>query len=365
MKQQCHPPWVLAIVIALAAVTAAAQHNAYTVPGIQVRTTLSVPIPGSQGMRAPMAAAVFQEITPCKLVSTLADDHYPPPWGGPKLALNESRYVPAAGSLSDGIWMNPCSGMVPDGAPAIAVRVTVLNADGEGTIYLAPSSWAAVAGLPAVQFKQGQTAVEEAGVMLSAGAFVAQSWNACSDLQIEILGYFLEDALQKQAMAGGPKGDKGDAGPIGPTGEPGAIGPQGPQGDQGATGAQGPQGPIGPQGPAGDQGPAGAIGAQGPQGATGSQGPQGAVGPPGPQGDPGPAGPPGPSGGGWVSSAFCFGQGENSLTIYAATVHASSAILVTVTGPSLGNTISVAGQGEGWVTISGKPATCFRIVVFN
>lgn len=66
-----------------------------------------------------------------------------------------------------------------------------------------------------------------------------------------------------------------------------------------------------------------------------------------------------------MSSAYCLGQGQNSLTIYSATIHSSSAILVTVTGPSLGNTISVAGQGEGWATISGKPATCFRIVAFD
>ena len=53
------------------------------------------------------------------------------------------------------------------------------------------------------------------------------------------------------------------------------------------------------------------------------------------------------------------------MTLFNSAIHTTSAILVTVTGPSLGNTISVAAQGEGWVTISGKPATCFRYVVFN
>jgi hypothetical protein len=38
---------------------------------------------------------------------------------------------------------------------------------------------------------------------------------------------------------------------------------------------------------------------------------------------------------------------------------------VTVVGRSLGNTISVLSESEGSATISGKPATCFRIVVFN
>jgi len=36
-----------------------------------------------------------------------------------------------------------------------------------------------------------------------------------------------------------------------------------------------------------------------------------------------------------------------------------------VVGRSLGNTISVLSQSEGSATISGKPATCFRLVVFN
>jgi hypothetical protein len=87
------------------------------------------------------------------------------------------------------------------------------------------------------------------------------------------------------------------------------------------------------------------------------------MGPQGPQGLQGPPGPPGS--GAWVSSENCMGRGENSITLSNSAVHASSAILVTVTGRSLGNTISVLAQGEGWVTISGKPATCFRYIVFN
>lgn len=66
-----------------------------------------------------------------------------------------------------------------------------------------------------------------------------------------------------------------------------------------------------------------------------------------------------------MSSTICLGQGENSITIMNAALHSASAILLTVTGPSLGNTISVAAQGEGWLTVSGKPATCFRYIVFN
>ena len=57
------------------AVAAGAQtsgHNPYTVPGVQVRTALTIPIPGMTGVNAPMRAAIFQEIAPCKLVSMTA-----------------------------------------------------------------------------------------------------------------------------------------------------------------------------------------------------------------------------------------------------------------------------------------------------
>ncbi|HEV2720721.1 MAG TPA: hypothetical protein VG323_11930, partial [Thermoanaerobaculia bacterium] len=235
-----------AIALTLLASVAGAQttgHNPYTVPGVQVRTALSIPIPGTNGATAPMAAAIFQEIAPCTLVSTA----YPAPWSGAKFTLNESRVYTAAGTLGDGAWTNPCTGKVPLTAAAISVRVTVTNGDSNGTIYLAPSNWSAVAGLPVLEFTQGQTAVEEGGVMLDNGSFTALSWNACAELQIDVLGFFLEDKLQKQAMIGGPKGDKGDPGPTGAAGEPGAAGPQGAQGPQGQQGEQGATGTQGPQ----------------------------------------------------------------------------------------------------------------------
>ena len=89
----------------------------------------------------------------------------------------------------------------------------------------------------------------------------------------------------------------------------------------------------------------------------------------GPMGPAGPEGPQGPKGndgvGAYVSGVNCIGQGDSSITFSNSAVHVNSAILVTVTGRSLGNTISVLSQREGSVTISGKPATCFRYVIFN
>jgi hypothetical protein len=378
--QRNHPPWIIAtIAIALMAVAASAQtpgHNPYTVPGVQIRTSLAIPVPGFSGQTAPMAAAVFQEIAPCKLVSTLKIDQYPAQWGGTKFALNESRIYAAAGTLTDGVWTNPCSGAVPIYAAAIAVRVTAANGDGDGTIYLAPSTWSPVAGLPIVQFKQGETAVEEGGVMLDNGSFTALSWNACSDLQIEVLGFFLEDKLQKEAVSGGkqgPKGDQGDPGPAGPAGanglpgpagEPGAIGPSGP------AGAQGPQGEQGVAGATGATGLQGAAGATGPQGEVGAQGPMGLMGPMGPIGPTGPQGPTGPSGNNGLSitilqgPALVFPPG-GQLTVWDANVKTSSVILLEYVNTSTGNVLAIVSQSNGAFTASGSPNKAFKYVVLT
>jgi len=394
MQRKDHLPWIIAIAITWLAMAATAQtvsHNPYTVPGVQVRTALTIPIPGMSGVNAPMHAAIFQEIAPCKLVSTLQSDAYPARWGGPKFALNESRIYAAAGSLSDGVWMNPCSGAVPAGVSAIAVRVTVSNSDGDGAIYLAPSNWAAVAGLAVVQFKQGETKTEEGGVMLAEDSFVAQSWTARADLQIEVLGFFLEDKLQKEAMRGGPKGDKGDpgpagtageagaigpmgpAGPQGPTGEAGAIGPAGPQGEigpQGLIGPAGPQGPSGPTGPQGDPGAPGTAGAIGPAGPQGQQGPMGLTGPIGPTGATGATGPqglPGAAGADGKSYLMAMGTGTftpGTLRIYNAAVTAGSYVFLQYNHPgSPGNACSVEAVGIGWFDVSGSTGKKFMYLV--
>jgi len=137
----------------------------------------------------------------------------------------------------------------------------------------------------------------------------------------------------------GAKGEKGDPGVAGAKGE------KGDKGDTGATGAKGDKG---------DPGVAGAKGEKGDKGDTGATGAQGPMGPQGPAGS-----------GAWVSGVYCMEQGQNSVVVNSSAIHANSAILATVVGRSLGNTISVLSQSEGSATISGKPATCFRLVVFN
>lgn len=352
-------------------------HNPYTVLGVQLRAALLADAAdGSSAIS--VGPAVFQEIVPCRFISTLNADHYPADWGGPSFAPNESRsYVPT-GTLVSGDFVNPCSDRIPVESLAVAARIWASGSksakSSEDTIvWLTPGHGAAPDKLSKIAVRKEIKTMAEASVVLRDRMFTVTAQNVGADLAIDIIGYFLPDTYGI-----GAKGDKGDAGAVGATGPAGPQGEAGAKGDKGDAGAVGPAGPAGPQGEAGakgDKGDKGDAGAQGAKGDTGAQGPkgdkgdtgaQGAQGPMGPQGPQGLQGPQGPPGSGaWVSSENCMGRGENSVTLQNPAVHASSAILVTVTGRSLGNTISVLAQGEGWVTISGKPATCFRYIVFN
>jgi len=457
MKTTKLTSFLIVLMLTLAAPFAMADgpaiHNPYTILGVQLRSAL---IADSADGSSPVTvgAAVFQEIVPCRLISTVEADHYSPQWGMPAFSPNESRSYRATGELIDGNWTNPCSAQIPNNALAVAARVWRVGAWSDGTVmWVTPGSGSAPDKMSKVVLREGEATAAEATFLLRNQMFTITSQVGGSDLMVDVIGYFLPDPWGR-----GEKGDKGDtgaAGPQGPAGaqglqgekgERGADGAQGLKGDKGNDGAQGPQGlkgdtgAIGPQGIQGEKGERGADGAQGPQGlqglkgdtgvqgiqgekgergADGAQGPQGlkgdkgdkgdrgedgAIGPKGdkgdkgdkgergtdgapglkgdkgdpgqngaigpmglmgPQGPEGPAGPPGPPGGPYVSGVNCMAQGVNSITIANSAVHVNSAILVTVTGRSLGNTISVLEQSEGSLTVSGKPATCFRYVIFN
>jgi hypothetical protein len=282
-------------------------HEPYTFGGFRVRSSIAVPMPDVFGPRVMnMGPGLFQEIAPCRFISTVAGDHYPPPWGGPAFHIDESRSYQVVGTMQTAGWENPCSRVVPPEALAVALRVYITNATGPGTIYLAPAAWAAAAGLPVVTFHEGDDIEEESAMMIRGGGFTLASFNASTDIAVDLLGYFLEDpdahGVQGEAGPAGPQGPQGDigpAGPQGPSGEPGPAGPQGPQGEPGPIGLTGPQGEpgaIGADGPRGPQGDPGLTGAQGPQGPAGPTGPQGEPGAAGLQGPAGPAGPSGPQG---------------------------------------------------------------------
>jgi len=463
---------LIALALTLSAPFAVAEepaiHNPYTVLGVQLRAALIAD--ASDGASAvTVGPAVFQEIIPCRLISTLEPDHYSPQWGRPSFAPNESRSYRATGELIDGTFVNPCSQQIPVNALAVAARVWAIGPASDATVvWVTPGTSGMPDSLSKVVLREGERSAAEATFVLRNHMFTVTSQLGSADIVVDIIGYFLPDPWGR-----GEKGDKGDAGAMGPQGpkgdngaqgaqglqgaqgiqgekgergadgamgakgdkgndgETGAAGPAGAQGlkgdngaqgiqgekgergidgaqgakgekgndgaqglkgdkgdrgDDGAQGAKGDKGNDGAQGLKGDkgdrgaqglkgdkgddgaQGPKGDKGADGAQGTKGDKGDQGSIGPMGPEGPQGPQGiqgPVGPSGGPYVSSMNCLAQGENSITLQNANVHVNSAVMVTVTGRSLGNIISVLAQGEGWLTISGKPATCFRYVVFN
>ncbi|HJW93920.1 MAG TPA: hypothetical protein VJ901_09895 [Thermoanaerobaculia bacterium] len=362
-----------------------ATHNPYTVLGVQLRAAL---IANSADGASPVnvGPAVFQEIVPCRLISTLEVDHYSPQWGTPSLAPNESRSYRSTGMLVDGTWTNPCSQRIPENALAVAARVWAVGpaTNTAAVLWVTPGDGVAPDDMSKIVLRESEQSAAEATFVLHNHMFTMTSQNAGADFLVDVIGYFLPDPWGRGDKgergadgAQGLKGDKGDAGAQGIQGEKGErgadgaqglkgdkgdAGTQGIQGDKGERGADGAQGLKGDKGDAGAQGIQGEKGERGTDGAQGSKGDQGSMGPIGPQG---PQGPKGDSGGPYVSSMNCIAQGQNSITLTNSAVHANSAILVTVTGRSLGNTISVLDQGEGWVTISGKPATCFRYIVFN
>jgi hypothetical protein len=464
MKTQKFATILIVLALTLSAPFAVADdstpmHNPYTVLGVQLRAALIADASdGSSSVT--VGPAVFQEIIPCRLVSTLDADHYSQQWGTPTFAPNESRSYRSTGELVDGVWTNPCSKQIPENSLAVAARVWAVGPKSDAAVlWVTPGNGVTPDNLSKVVLREGEKTAAEATFVLRNHMFTMTSQTGSADIVIDIIGYFLPDPWGRgdkgdkgEAGATGPQGAKGDAGSQGiqgekgehgdagaqgfkgdkgDAGENGAAGATGAQGLKGDTGAQGIQGEKGEHGEAGAQGLKGDAGAQGLKGDTGAQGfkgdagaqglkgetgaqgakgdtgaqglkgdagaqgfkgdagaqgakgdtgtqgskgeagAQGAKGDRGEQGLTGPMGPqglqgiPGTSGGPYVSSLNCMAQGENSVTLSNSNVHVNSAIMVTVTGRSLGNIISVLAQGEGWLTVSGKPATCFRYVVFN
>ena len=390
-------------------------HNPYTILGVQLRSVLlSDPADGSSAVS--YGPAIFQEIVPCRFISTLEADNYPHEWGGPAYAPNESRSYRPTGEMRTADWTNPCNLQVPNEAIAVAARIWATGTRstkslGTQAVWLTPGKDVAPPDLSSkIALRPGEQAMNEASVVLRDHMFTLTAQQGGVDLVVDIIGYFLPDKWNVAGPKGdkgdpgvagaqGLKGDKGDSGVAGAhgdkgdKGDPGVAGAQGDKGEKGDPGVAGAQGEKGEKGDAGlagakgdkgdkgdpgvagaqgekgdkgDRGEAGAKGEKGDKGDTGATGATGAQGPMGPMGPMGPQGPKGdPGSGAWVSSVHCMDQGENSVVVNSSAIHANSAILATVVGRSLGNTLSVLSQSEGSAVISGKPATCFRLVVFN
>jgi hypothetical protein len=374
-------------------------HNPYTFLGMQIRTHLLPTTPGANGES--LGPLVFQEIVPCRFVSTLEADKYDAPWGGKEFSQHESRtYFPKGYLVSSKGWENPCSLHVPSDAVAVAVRLMAHTPDNAGTVYLAPSTYNA-AGQAALDFSAKANEMEEASVVLRNDGF-AISTDQAAHLTIDITGYYLRDDVNAYGGRGekgdkgdqgsqgtqgiqgdrgeqglqGAKGDKGEQGLQGAKGDTGEQGLQGIQGEKGNDGAQGPQGiqgekgNDGAQGPQGIQGEKGNDGAQGPQGIQGQkgdkgdQGSNGLQGPMGPQGPTGPRGPAGPAGLATSTGASSFPP-PGSIKIWDGAVNANSFIVVQYDEISNGNAIGVASQGNGWFVATGSPNKPFKYIVLT
>ena len=117
---------------------------------------------------------------------------------------------------------------------------------------------------------------------------------------------------------------------VSPGGLIGATGIQGVTGATGPTGAQGLQGITGATGPTGSVGPQGNQGSPGITGVTGATGPTGSVGPAGNAGSPGITGV-------WVNNNGITLGNFNTINLLGG--------LYGVTGPSVGNIVTIAGPG--------------------
>ena len=342
-------------------------HEPFTANGMQVRMSIINPINNSD--QSVLTPTVFQEIAPCRLTSTLAVETYASQWGGPSYQANESRRYAGRGYLSAENFTNPCSEAVPNNAIGLVGRFTVTSAAGDGEIHVDATNASSSHAATVLKFHKGQTLMFEAGVMFAPdGSFDVATWYAGADVQIDVLGYLMNDP----APTGGPKGDKGDKGDTGAVGakgdkgDNGSVGAKGDKGDNGSVGAKGDKGDKGENGVAGPQGPTGPAGLQG---ATGPQGPQGLIGPMGPQGPQGNPGRDGRNGMTAIKGGACYPPGTNANSVVSvrdASVTANSIVMLNYTDDnSKGQAQALVSQGEGHFETTGSPNTCFQYVVIN
>ena len=395
------------------------EHNPYVVRGVQLRSNLLAQLaPGSPTVS--LGPLVFQEIIPCRFVSTLEADHYPAEWGGPAFQVNESRTYHPLGVIRNATFTNPCSELIPAESVAVALRVESPSPRSTGDIYLTPGAMVPVYEHSSkLALRAGQALLAEATVVLQNYSFTVTSANVSTDMTIDIIGFFIPDpwgaggkgdkgdrgergeqglqgvqgakgdqgARGEQGLKGddgakgdkgdrgeqglqGAKGDQGERGAQGLKGDDGAKGDRGERGEQGLKGDKGDRGDRGEQGLKGDKGDRGDRGEAGPQGLKGDKGENGAQGPMGPMGPQGPQGPKGDkgdagTGGVTMSSGSGTFPPPGNLTIYNQNCHSNSVIMLVYKDVSNGNALAVVSQSEGVFTVSGSPNKPFRYVILN
>jgi hypothetical protein len=364
---------VIAIVLIASFVPAAMggqhkEYNPYTVLGMQIRTQLLPETPGAEGVE--LGPLVFQEIVPCRFVSTLEEDKYEDPWGPEAFQIHERRtYYPKGELVAANGWTNPCSRHVPADAVAVALRLMSHGPDHSGNMFLAPAHGTSLK--PSLVFTGGKNEMKEANVVLRDDGFT-MSVDQSTHMTIDIIGYF-----ERDEMGYGVKGEKGDAGEKGETGEQGLQGLQGERGekgDRGETGAQGVQGLQGERGEKGDRGETGAQGIQGDRGEKGETGERGLQGERGAQGLPGAPGQKGEKGDkgdkgdvgvrGSIGGPYVFPPG-GSLYIADPNVTQNSFIILTYIDVSNGNALGIESQSNGSFVATGSPNKPFQYIVLT
>ncbi|MCU1397302.1 MAG: collagen triple helix repeat protein [Acidimicrobiales bacterium] len=141
--------------------------------------------------------------------------------------------------------------VVPAGATAVVLNVTVVDPTAVGFLSLRSVDATGAPPTSSLNFSAGQRVANSATVQLPATgnfqAYYGAAPGASVDLVIDVVGYYVPGGA-------GPAGPQGPTGAKGDTGATGATGSQGPPGATGSTGGVGSQGPIGQQGPIGPAG---------------------------------------------------------------------------------------------------------------
>jgi hypothetical protein len=197
MKSQKFFSFLIMLALTLSAPFAVAEeptlHNPYTVLGVQLRAALIAD--AADGASAvTVGPAVFQEIVPCRLVSTLEADGYSPLWGRPAFAPNESRAYRSTGELVDGAWTNPCSRQIPDNTLAIAARVWAVGSRTDATVlWVTPGNGAAPDSTSKIVLRESDRSANEATFVLHDHMFTLTSQLGGADVVVDVIGYFLPD----------------------------------------------------------------------------------------------------------------------------------------------------------------------------
>lgn len=149
--------------------------------------------------------------------------------------------------------------VVPAGASAVLVNVTVVGPDSAGYLALRPGGSTGAPSTSTVNFQAGSVEPNAATTALSPDgtiqvALQTAATDGSADVLIDVVGYTVghdhDDRYYTKAEV-----DALIVANPGPQGVAGPPGPQGPQGEVGPAGEQGPEGPAGPSGPPGPPGP--------------------------------------------------------------------------------------------------------------